>query len=243
MDQPYAVRTSNLTKCFCSEAAVAGCSMTVAQGTIYGILGPNGAGKTTLFKLLTGMLVPDSGKIEVLGLDMPKNRNSLLAAIGSLIEAPVFYEHLSARKNLELHLAYMNVSGAGIEKALEMTGLSGVGEKEVSKFSLGMRQRLGIARAFIHQPRLLILDEPVNGLDPMGIREMRELFVSLSRDCNMTILISSHIVSEIEHVADKIGVIADGNMICESDLIQIKKEYKGSLEDYFFNLFHAGTAR
>lgn len=139
---------------------------------------------------------------------MPKNRNGLLAEIGSLIEAPVFYEHLSARKNPELHLAYMNVSGTNIEKAPEMAGLSGVGAKEVSKFSLDLRQRLGIARAFIHQPRVLILDEPINGLAPMGIREMRELFVSLSRNSNMTILISSHIVSEIEHVADKIGAIS-----------------------------------
>jgi len=214
--------------------------MSVERGTIYGCLGVNGAGKTTIFKLLTGLLTPENGNIEILETDMLKNRDTMLSKIGTLIESPTFYEHLSARKNLELHLAYMGVYGFGIDKALQMVGISDTGEKAVSKLSLGMRQRLGIARAFIHQPEILILDEPINGLDPMGIKEMRELFVNLVKDSNMTILLSSHILSEIEHIADRIGVISDGMIMCESDLEQIKAEYKGSLEDYFFTLMSGG---
>jgi len=214
--------------------------MSVERGTIYGCLGVNGAGKTTIFKLLTGLLTPENGNIEILETDMLKNPDTMLSKIGTLIESPTFYEHLSARKNLELHLAYMGVYGFGIDKALQMVGISDTGEKAVSKLSLGMRQRLGIARAFIHQPEILILDEPINGLDPMGIKEMRELFVNLVKDSNMTILLSSHILSEIEHIADRIGVISDGMIMCESDLEQIKAEYKGSLEDYFFTLMSGG---
>lgn len=130
-------------------------------------------------------------------------------------------------KNLELHLAYMGVTGIGIEHALDMTGLSGAGQKEAGKFPLGMRQRLGIARALIHQPEILILDEPINGLDPIGIKSMRQLFIRLVKEFNMTILLSSHVLSEIELTADKIGVIANGRIIEEGDLAQIKAEYSG----------------
>lgn len=236
-----AIQTNHLVKCFGKIEVIKDCSMRIEQGTIYGFLGPNGAGKTTIFKLLTGLLIPDSGSTEILGTDMLKNRDRMLSQIGSLIEKPTFYEHLSAQKNLEIHLAYMNTYGFGIEKALQMVGLSDVGEKAVSKFSLGMRQRLGMARALIHQPKIMILDEPINGLDPMGIKAMRELFLRLTKEKGMTILISGHILSEIEHIADKIGVIVNGKMVCESDLEQIKAEHKGSLEDYFFSVMSGGN--
>lgn len=235
-----AVQTKDLTKSFNTHEVIKGCTMTVPQGAIYGFLGANGAGKTTIFKLLTGLLIPENGSVEILGTDMLKNRDVVLSKIGSLIEVPTFYEHLSAHKNLEIHLSYMGTPGIDIDKTLQMVGLTDTGEKDVSRFSLGMRQRLGIARAFIHQPSILILDEPINGLDPMGIKEMRELFTFLAKEKNMTILLSSHILSEIEHIADKIGVIADGKIICESDLAQIKAEYRGSLEDYFFTLMSGG---
>lgn len=236
-----AIQTNHLVKCFGKIEVIKDCSMRIEQGTIYGFLGPNGAGKTTIFKLLTGLLIPDSGSTEILGTDMLKNRDRMLSQIGSLIEKPTFYEHLSARKNLEIHLAYMNTYGFGIEKALQMVGLSDVGEKAVSKFSLGMRQRLGMARALIHQPKIMILDEPINGLDPMGIKAMRELFLRLTKENGMTILLSGHILSEIEHIADKIGIIVNGKMVCESDLEQIKAEHKGSLEDYFFSVMSGGN--
>ncbi len=240
MNLQTAIQVNHLVKHFGSNQVIKGCSMCVERGTIYGFLGANGAGKTTIFKLLTGLLSPDSGSIEILGSDMLINRDKMLSQIGILIETPTFYEHLSAQKNLEIHLAYMGVPGIGIEKALQLVGLSGIGEKSVLKFSMGMRQRLGIARAFIHQPKILILDEPINGLDPMGIKEMRELFLNLTQKNGMTILLSSHILSEIQHIADKIGVIVNGEILCESDMAQIKANYKGSLEDYFFTLMSGG---
>lgn len=240
MSKQTAVQTKHLVKCFGDNQVIKDCSMCIEQGTIYGFLGANGAGKTTVFKLLTGLLTPDSGSVEILGCNMLANRDKMLSQIGSLIEAPTFYEHLSARKNLEIHLAYMENEGFGIDRALQMVGLPDIEEKAVSKFSLGMRQRLGIARALIHRPEILILDEPINGLDPMGIKEVRELFVRLAKEHGMTILLSSHILSEIEYIADKVGVIVEGRIVCESNLAQIKTEYKGSLEDYFFTIMSGG---
>lgn len=240
MSLQTAVLTNHLIKCFGNNEVIRNCSMRIEQGTIYGFLGANGAGKTTIFKLLTGLLIPDSGSIEILGKDMHRSRDKLLSQIGSLLESPVFYEHLSARKNLEIHLAYMDTLGFGVAQALQMVGLSEVGEKAVAKFSLGMRQRLGIARALIHRPKIMILDEPLNGLDPMGIKAMRELFVRLMKDNDMTLLLSSHILSEMELIADKIGVIVEGKIVCESEVAQIKAEYKGSLEDYFFTIMSGG---
>lgn len=234
MNLKTAIQINHLAKSFDSNQVITDCSIRVEQGTIYGFLGENGAGKTTILKMLTGLLTPDTGSIEILGSDMLRNRDKLLSKIGSLIESPTFYEHLSAKKNLEIHLAYMGVPGISSDNVLKLLGLSNTGEKAVSKFSLGMRQRLGIARALIHQPQILILDEPLNGLDPMGIKDMRELFLNLTQQNGMTILLSSHIISEIEHVADKVGIIADGRILCESNLAQIKTESKGSLEDYFF---------
>lgn len=235
-----AIQTTHLAKSFGDNEVIKDCSMCIEEGTIYGFLGANGAGKTTVFKLLTGLLTPDFGDVEILGVNMLQNRDKMLSQIGSLIEAPTFYEHLSARKNLEIHLEYMNTYGFGVDKALKMVGLSDPQEKAAGKFSLGMRQRLGIARAFIHQPKILILDEPINGLDPMGIRAMRELFLMLAKEYGITILLSSHILSEIEHIADKIGVIVDGKIACETDLAQVKAESQNSLEDYFFTIMSGG---
>ncbi|MDD3795398.1 MAG: ATP-binding cassette domain-containing protein [Lachnospiraceae bacterium] len=240
MSKQTAIQVSSVTKSFGENEVIKDCSMCIERGTIYGFLGANGAGKTTVFKLLTGLLTPDSGGIEILGFNMLQNCDKMLSQIGSLIEAPTFYEHLSAHKNLEIHLEYMGVDGFGVDKALKIVGLSDTKEKAASKFSLGMRQRLGIARALIHQPKILILDEPINGLDPMGIRAMRELFLSLAKEHGITILLSSHILSEIEHVADKIGVIVAGKIVCETDLAQVKAEYKNSLEDYFFTIMSEG---
>ena len=242
MNTQKVIQVNNLTKCFGEKEVLRDCSMTLSRGTIYGLLGMNGAGKTTLFKLLTGLLCPDYGSIEILGSDMLKERDKMLARIGSLIEAPVFYEHLSAHKNLELHLSYMGTAGMGAEKALQMVGLTGIGEKAVSAFSLGMRQRLGIARAIVHEPELLVLDEPINGLDPMGIKQMRELFVNLVREKKTTILFSSHILSETEHIADTVGVLSGGKIVDEVDLKELKERKQGSLEDYFFTLMTGGDS-
>lgn len=243
MENTLVVKTDNLTKSFSSIEAVNHCNITITKGSIYGLLGENGAGKTTIFKLLTGLLIPTMGKAEVLGMDITKCRSDILKNIGSIIEVPVFYERLSAVKNLEIHLAYMGVSGLEINSVLEMVGLSNINNQPVSQFSLGMRQRLAIARALIHKPKLLILDEPVNGLDPRGIREMRKLFLKLKQEEDMTILISSHILSEVEHVADTIGIISKGKIIEEVTLSEVIQKSSNGLEDYFFNIMKGDNKR
>lgn len=221
-----AVKTNNLIKTFAGSEVIKGSTMTVKANTVYGFLGANGAGKTTVFKILSGLLRPTSGKVEIFGMDVTEKRDLILKNIGTLIEVPVFYEHLSAAENLRFHMAYMNAEGFEISKVLKMVGLIQTGDQPVSKFSLGMRQRLAIARAFIHKPKLLILDEPVNGLDPLGIQEMRVLFKDLSEKYGMTILISSHILSELEHIVDSIGVIVNGVVIEEALLEEIKKNLR-----------------
>ncbi len=240
MNCETAIKIKNLSKSFGDESVIKNSNMTVTTGCVYGFLGANGAGKTTIFKLLTGLISPTGGTLEVLGIDVTKHREKVLRQIGSLIETPVFYEHLSATENLELHLDYMGSQGFGATAALAMVGLPGTGTKPVGKFSLGMRQRLGIARAFIHKPRLLILDEPINGLDPMGIRDMRNLFLELIREHGMTILLSSHILSEIEHTADMVGVIVNGTVVREISLEEAKGQGGVRLEDYFFNIMSGG---
>ncbi len=236
MSKTLAVKTENLTKTFLGNEVVKNCNISVERGTIYGLLGPNGAGKTTIFKILTGLLTPTMGKAQVLEKDIASERSNILSQIGSIIETPIFYEHLSATENLKIHLTYMkNVSG-DINAVLSKVGLSNTGGQPVSKFSLGMRQRLAIARAIVHKPKLLILDEPINGLDPMGIREMRDFFTKLVKEQDMTLLISSHILTEIEHIADTIGIIKDGTIVKEVSMTKLKSEYPSGLEDYFMDI-------
>ncbi|MBC2398809.1 MULTISPECIES: ABC transporter ATP-binding protein [Clostridium] len=240
MNNSIVVKTENLTKTFYSKEVVKNFNMTVYEGSIYGFLGANGAGKTTIFKLVTDLLKPTMGKIEILGMDMAVSKNDILRNIGCIIETPVFYEHLSAAENLKIHLGYMHREENNIEQTLECVGLVGVGKQSVSTFSIGMRQRLAIARAIIHKPKLLILDEPISGLDPMGIRDMRELFLKLAKTHNMTILISSHILSEIEHIADTIGVINNGKIVKEAALSSLKTQFTHGLENYFLDVMNGG---
>ena len=236
MNKSLAVQTKKLTKVFPGNEAVKNCSINVERGTIYGLLGPNGAGKTTLFKIISGLLTPTMGNAQVLGKDIVSERDIILSKIGTIIETPIFYEHLSAAGNLGIHLAYMKKKPGDIDAVLSKVGLSNTGVQPVSKFSLGMRQRLAIARAIIHKPELLILDEPINGLDPMGIREMRDFFIALVKEQNMTLLISSHILTEIEHIADTIGIIKDGTIVREVSMAKLKSESPSGLEDYFMDI-------
>ena len=236
MNKSLAVQTKKLTKVFPGNEAVKNCSINVERGTSYGLLGPNGAGKTTLFKIISGLLTPTMGNAQVLGKDIVSERDIILSEIGTIIETPIFYEHLSAAKNLGIHLAYMKKKPEDIDTVLSKVGLSNTGVQPVSKFSLGMRQRLAIARAIIHKPQLLILDEPINGLDPMGIREMRDFFIALVKEQNMTLLISSHILTEIEHIADTIGIIKDGTIVREVSMAKLKSESPSGLEDYFMDI-------
>lgn len=193
-----------------------------------------------MFKILTGLLTPTLGEVQVLGKDVTVQKADILRHIGSMIDVPVFYEHLSAKENLNIHLAYMGVKKADTETTLSKVGLQSVGNQPVSEFSLGMRQRLAIARAMVHQPKLLILDEPVNGLDPVGIREMRDLFKSLVEKDGITILFSSHILSEVEHIADKIGIISNGVIVREMTLQELKKDSSFNLEEYFISIVKEG---
>ena len=235
-----AVEIRNLTKVFDGKEVLRGCNLTVQSGTIYGLLGANGAGKTTMFKLITGLLSPTAGNVKVQGETLSIDKKDFLRKMGILIETPVFYDHLSAKENLEIHLSYMEHSFEKIEQVLEMVGLGDTGKQPVSKFSLGMKQRLAIGRAISHSPQILILDEPINGLDPMGIRQIRNLFLSLAKD-GMTLLISSHILSEIEHIADVVGVLTNGNVMQEVAICEIKKQYPNGLEEYFFQIMSGGT--
>ena len=235
-----AVEIRNLTKIFDGKEVLRGCNLTVQSGTIYGLLGANGAGKTTMFKLITGLLSPTAGNIKVQGETLSIDKKDFLRKMGILIETPVFYDHLSAKENLEIHLSYMEHSFEKIGQVLEMVGLGDTGKQPVSKFSLGMKQRLAIGRAISHSPQILILDEPINGLDPMGIRQIRNLFLSLAKD-GMTLLISSHILSEIEHIADVVGVLTNGNVMQEVAICEIKKQYPNGLEEYFFQIMSGGA--
>ncbi|CRK83858.1 ABC transporter ATP-binding protein [Neobacillus massiliamazoniensis] len=240
MENETSVKISGLVKTFNQKEVIKNCNMTVSKGSVYGLLGVNGAGKTTIFKMLMGLLQPTAGHIEIFGKDIQVDKNSILRNVGSMIETPIFYEHLSAIENLEIHLSYMGIQNTDIQKTLGIVGLHDIGNQPVSEFSLGMRQRLGIARAIIHQPKLLILDEPINGLDPVGIREMRKLFQDLVKIHDMTVLVSSHILSEIEHIADVIGIIADGSIVEEIELSTIEKDFAEGLEEYFFNIVNGG---
>ena len=194
-----------------------------------------------MLKLLLGLLKPSAGTASVLGLDSVRDNEAILRRTGSLIETPIFYEHLSAADNLRLHLAYMGIEDTDVEPMLCRVGLPGTGSQPVSAFSLGMRQRLAIARAIIHRPEVLILDEPVNGLDPVGMKEMRILFRRLVQEEEMTILMSSHLLSEIEQIADRVGVIADGTVVQEAEMADIRKQHPSDMEDYFISLIQGGA--
>ncbi|MED4531548.1 ABC transporter ATP-binding protein [Metabacillus fastidiosus] len=219
------IQLNELNKEFKGKKIVSNVNMTVNKGEIYGFLGPNGAGKTTIMKMILNLVKPTSGEISVLNEIVSPMSYQYLKRVGSIIEYPVFYDRLTARENLNLHCQYIGFPHKGlIEEALEIVGLKEVEDKKIHEFSLGMKQRLGIARAIVTRPEILILDEPINGLDPIGIKDMRKLFLLLKEKYEMTILISSHIVSEIESVADTIGIINDGKLLKEVRMEEIRKE-------------------
>ena len=235
------ISASNLTKTFPGKEVIRNCTFSVEQGSIYGLLGRNGAGKTTVFKLLLGLLKPSAGTAGVLGLDSVRDNEAILRRTGSLIETPIFYEHLSAADNLRLHLAYMGIEDTDVEPTLCRVGLPNTGSQPVSAFSLGMRQRLAIARAILHRPEVLILDEPVNGLDPVGMKDMRMLFRHLVKEEGMSILMSSHLLSEVEQIADCVGVIVDGSIVREAKMADLRKQHPSDLEDYLISLIQGGA--
>lgn len=225
------IKTTNLSKIYGEQKSVDQLSITVNQGEIYGFLGRNGAGKTTTIRMLLGLIRPTYGQIEIFGENLFKNQKRILRRIGSIVEAPGFYENLTAKENLLINAKIIGVHKKNaIDEALEIVGLQNENKKLVGKYSLGMKQRLGIARALLHYPELLILDEPTNGLDPIGIKEMRRLIKSLAAERNITILISSHILSEIEQLADRMGIIHEGKLLEEIGIDHLRKRNRKYLE-------------
>ena len=219
------LKTYNITKKYGNQVAVNNVNMTIKKGEIYGFIGQNGAGKTTLIRLITGLIHKTGGEIELLGATGEAELNKSRTMVGSLIETPSFYTNMTARENLEVSRLVRNIPGKKcIDEVLELVGLKDVEKKKVKNFSLGMRQRLGIANALMGNPKLLILDEPINGLDPMGIVEIRELLKKINKEKDMTILISSHILSELSELATTYGIISNGKLIEEITAEQLAEK-------------------
>lgn len=225
------IQTSQLTKQFKNFKAVNEVNLNVEQGDIYGFIGQNGAGKTTTIRLLLGLLSPTNGQIELFGERMTNaNIHSFLTKIGAMIETPGFYLNLTGYENLNIHRMMMNVKDKdSIQRALKMVHLEDTKGKKVKDYSLGMKQRLGIARCLLHDPELLILDEPTNGLDPTGIIEIRDLIIDISKRQGKTIMISSHILDEVEKMVNKIGIIHKGNLLVENEKDELMKDSMKSL--------------
>lgn len=203
------LETHDLTKIFHGQTALAGVSLRVQRGTVYGLLGPNGAGKSTTLKLITGLLRPTRGEIVFDGA--PWSR-AALSKMGALIEGPALYPNLTAQENLRVHTQMLGLSASRIGEVLETVGLTDTGRKRAGQFSMGMKQRLGIAIALLNDPALLILDEPTNGLDPFGIQALRELIASFPAQ-GITVVLSSHILAEVAQVVDEVGIIAGGRLL------------------------------
>lgn len=218
----YILQTNHLTKTIGGKHIVEDVNLHVKKGEIYGFLGPNGAGKTTVLKMIANLWKPTAGNIEIFGAALTSSSYEVLKRMGSIIEFPAFYEQMTGFENLKLHCEYMGYYRHGsIQNTLEMFGLEGAADKKVKTYSLGMKERLGIARAVLCKPELLILDEPTNGLDPAGLKQIRDLLKIFSVEYEMTIIISSHILSEIESIADTIGIIHRGRLAKEISMGEI----------------------
>lgn len=224
------ITTDSLTKKYGKKDVVKDLDLRVPGGSIYGFLGPNGAGKSTTMKMILGLIKPSKGKITVLGKEVnEKNRLSVLRNTGSLIESPSYYGHLSGAENLEIICTLKNVPTSEIQRVLKIVRMEKQKDKKVSQYSLGMKQRLGLAAALLGNPKILLLDEPTNGLDPAGIQEMRELICSLPNQYGMTVLVSSHLLSEIDQMATHVGIINQGELIFQDSLSALHKHSRSRL--------------
>lgn len=223
------LQTIGLSKSYGDFKAVDGVDLSIRRGDIYGFLGQNGAGKTTTIRMMMGLVRPTEGHVELFGERVTHNRRNL-ERVGSIIEFPGFYPNLTVVENLDLHRRLTGFPSDSIDRVLELTGLVDAGTRLARRLSLGMKQRLGIARALLHQPELLILDEPTNGLDPVGIKEIRQLILELARMKKITILISSHILSEVEQLANRIGILHKGKLLEELELEKIREKNQNYME-------------
>lgn len=236
------IETKNLTKTYGNFSAVSNVNLHIPEGSVYGFLGPNGAGKSTTMKMFLGLTRPSSGSFTIDSKHYPENRMEILKEVGSFIEAPAFYGNLTGEENLDIIRKILGLPKSSIDEALELVGLTQWRRRLAKKYSLGMKQRLGLASALIGKPPILILDEPTNGLDPVGIHEIRTLIRSLPEQFDCTVLVSSHLLSEIELMADNIGILNHGHLLFEGTLDDLKKNasYRGypteNLEDTFLAL-------
>ncbi|ADL53865.1 ABC transporter ATP-binding protein [Clostridium cellulovorans] len=225
------LKTHKLSKKYGNQLAVNNVTMTVRKGDIYGFIGKNGAGKTTLIRIVTGLIHKTGGEIELLGVSNEKGLNEARTIVGSLVEMPAFYGNMTAKENLEVSRLVRNIAGKQcIEEVLELVDLKGASNKKVKNFSLGMKQRLGIANALLGNPRFLILDEPINGLDPVSIVEIRELLKKINKEKDITILVSSHILSELSELATCYGIIDNGQLLEEISAEQLYEKCKQYIE-------------
>lgn len=244
----HIVTTEHLTKKYKSFIAVNAISLHIRKGSIYGFLGPNGAGKSTTMKMLLGLTAPTKGNFTIDGKQFPKDRISILKEIGSFIESPSFYANLTGRENLDIIRRILGLPQSAVEDALELVRLSEFGDRLAKHYSLGMKQRLGLAGALLGRPPILILDEPTNGLDPSGIHEIRNLITSLPDLYDCTILISSHMLSEIELMADDVGILNHGRLLFEGSLEQLRQHALQSgfatdnLEEMFLSMIEKDNA-
>ena len=244
----YIITTKQLTKKYKSFVAVDNVSLNIRKGSVYGFLGPNGAGKSTTMKMLLGLTAPTKGSFAIDGKHFPNDRISILKEVGSFIESPSFYANLTGRENLDIIRRILGLPADSVEDALELVGLSEFGGRLAKKYSLGMKQRLGLAGALLGRPPVLILDEPTNGLDPAGIHEIRNLIKSLPGLYDCTVLISSHMLSEIELMADDIGILNHGHLLFEGSLKELRHRAlqdgfnASNLEDLFLSMIDKDNA-
>lgn len=222
----YIITTEQLTKKYKNFISVNNVSLHIRKGSIYGFLGPNGAGKSTTMKMLLGLTAPTKGSFTIDGRHFPEDRLTILKEIGSFIESPSFYANLTGRENLDIIRRILGLPEDTVDDALELVGLEEFGNRLAKKYSLGMKQRLGLAGALLGRPPILVLDEPTNGLDPSGIHEIRNLIKSLPSLYNCTIMISSHMLSEMELMADDIGILNHGHLLFEGSLDDLRHSAK-----------------
>lgn len=226
----FIIETKNLTKKFGATRVVNHVDLKVKKGEIYGFLGPNGAGKTTTIRMLLGLARPSKGSIHMFGKDIRKEKLAILRKVGSLVEYPSYYGHLTARENLEAVRVLLDVPKSRIDEVLSIVRLTKDAKRPVKGFSLGMKQRLGIATALLGNPELLILDEPTNGLDPSGILEMRELIKSMPKEHGITIVVSSHLLSEVDQMATQVGIITKGRIIFQDSIQKLREQASSSIK-------------